>query len=112
MNQKIFKLGELFCGPGGIAVGAKNAYSNGCRIEHAWATDYHSDTCETYQKNIFPNEPEKVVCHDIRTLDWSVLKNISKVDALAFGFPCNDFSLVGEQKGVEGEFGPLYEYCV
>ena len=28
------------------------------------------------------------------------------------GFPCNDFSLVGEQKGIEGKFGPLYRYGV
>jgi DNA (cytosine-5)-methyltransferase 1 len=31
---------------------------------------------------------------------------------MAFGFPCNDFSLVGQQKGVDGDFGPLYTYCV
>jgi DNA (cytosine-5)-methyltransferase 1 len=34
------------------------------------------------------------------------------VEGIAFGFPCNDFSLVGEQKGVNGEFGPLYMHCV
>ncbi|MBT5426878.1 MAG: DNA (cytosine-5-)-methyltransferase [Bacteroidetes bacterium] len=106
------KLGELFCGPGGIAVGATLTKINGFKIEHTWATDYHSDTCDTYRKNIFPNNPEKVVCHDIRSLNMDVLGKISEVDALAFGFPCNDFSLVGEQKGVEGEFGPLYTYCV
>jgi len=31
---------------------------------------------------------------------------------LAFGFPCNDFSVVGEQKGFDGKFGPLYSYGV
>ncbi|MFC1608497.1 DNA cytosine methyltransferase [Candidatus Latescibacterota bacterium] len=112
MSNAVFKLGELFCGPGGIAVGASMAGVNNIKINHAWATDYHRDTCETYQINIFPNNPEKVICEDIRTLDMEVLKKISDVDALAFGFPCNDFSLVGEQKGVDGEFGPLYTYCV
>ena len=29
----------------------------------------------------------------------------------SFGFPCNDFSCVGEQKGLNGTFGALYEYC-
>ena len=33
-------------------------------------------------------------------------------DVLAFGFPCNDFSVVGEQKGFHGKFGPLYTYGV
>jgi len=27
---------------------------------------------------------------------------------LAFGFPCNDFSVVGEQKGINGVYRPLY----
>lgn len=34
------------------------------------------------------------------------------IDAFAFGFPCNDFSLVGEQKGFDGTYGPLYTYGV
>lgn len=111
MKKKVFRLGELFCGPGGIALGSKNVEVDGYKITHAWATDYHSDTCDTYRKNICPKTPQNVICHDIRTLDMKVLKKISSVDALAFGFPCNDFSLVGEQKGVNGEFGPLYTYC-
>jgi DNA (cytosine-5)-methyltransferase 1 len=111
MKEKIFRLGELFCGPGGIAIGASLSEVSGYRIEHTWATDYHSDTCETYRQNIFPNSPENVICHDIRTLDLDILEKVSDVDALAFGFPCNDFSLVGEQKGVNGEYGPLFTYC-
>ena len=31
------------------------------------------------------------------------------VGGLAFGFPCNDFSQVGEQKGTDGYFGKLYK---
>ena len=31
---------------------------------------------------------------------------------MAFGFPCNDFSIVGEQKGIDGADGPLYSYGV
>jgi DNA (cytosine-5)-methyltransferase 1 len=45
-------------------------------------------------------------------LDWKNLKNISGIDALAFGFPYNDFSVVGEQKGINGVFGPLYSYGI
>ncbi len=45
-----FRLGELFCGPGGIALGAKLARvkneSAEYSISHAWATDYDKDTCE------------------------------------------------------------------
>lgn len=111
------KLGELFCGPGGIAIGATRASfttpsGEKLRIEHQWATDYDSDTCETYRQNICPNNPQSVICEDIRELDLERLAEHGDIDGLAFGFPCNDFSLVGEQKGLDGTFGPLYSYGV
>jgi DNA (cytosine-5)-methyltransferase 1 len=116
-NKIVFRLGELFCGPGGLACGAelaKGVQKENTRymIEHAWATDYDADTCATYRQNFFKAKPSHVVCADIRTLDWSILGDISPIDALAFGFPCNDYSLVGEQKGIHGTFGPLYAYGV
>ena len=40
------------------------------------------------------------------------IDSLPPIDALAFGFPCNDFSVVGEQKGFDGRFGPLYTYGV
>ncbi len=97
-----YRLGELFSGPGGLALAAQAAkvdtgeeiYS----ISHAWATDYDKNTCETYHQNICPDSPKTVVHEDIRKLDIKRLEKISKIDALAFGFPCNDFSIVGEQK--------------
>lgn len=112
-----FKLGEIFCGPGGIAYAAKNSKvvskkGEKLYIEHAWATDYDNDTCQTFAKNIFSKKNNSVICEDIRKLDFSKLRKISNIDGLAFGFPCNDFSTVGEQKGVKGKFGPLYSYGI
>ena len=105
-----YRLGELFCGPGGLAYGALNAtLENGDCIIHEWANDYDEDTCRTYIRNICPDSPDSVICEDVRKLDISKL---SSIDALAFGFPCNDFSVVGEQKGFDGTFGPLYTYGV
>lgn len=106
-----FKLGELFCGPGGLAYGAINANINNEEfgIVHEWATDYDRSTCDTYIHNICPEHPESVICEDVRKLD---INSLSPIDALAFGFPCNDYSLVGEQKGINGTFGPLYTYGV
>ena len=42
----IFRLGELFCGPGGLACGAMNAQieNPNFRIVHQWANDYDEDT--------------------------------------------------------------------
>ncbi|WP_432412141.1 DNA cytosine methyltransferase [Rasiella sp. SM2506] len=109
----IFQLGELFCGPGGLGLAATQSNINNpnFRIEHAWATDYDRDTCETYRQNI-AEEENTVVCADIRKLDFNKLMKLSQANALSFGFPCNDFSIVGEQKGMDGVYGPLYSYCV
>lgn len=106
-----FELGELFCGPGGLAIGAVTAdigipeYT----IRHKWANDYDEATCETYRRNICPHEPESVICQDVRKLN---IEQLPPINALAFGFPCNDFSVVGEQKGFSGTYGPLYSYGV
>ena len=107
----IFRLGELFCGPGGIAWGATNATieNSDFKIIHQWANDYDEATCETYRHNICPDAPQTVYHEDIRKFDMTKL---AAIDALAFGFPCNDYSVVGEQKGMDGVYGPLYSYGV
>lgn len=107
----VFKLGELFCGPGGLAQGALSACieNENFKIVHEWANDFDKDTCETYMHNICDGLGDTVICCDVRKLDIS---NLPPIDALAFGFPCNDFSVVGEQKGFDGTFGPLYQYGI
>lgn len=112
-----FRLGELFSGPGGIGYAATkaNAISSSGEeysIKHVWATDYDKDTCDTYAQNIVGKKSKSVICSDIRKLDLDKLDGISSIDSLAFGFPCNDFSMVGEKKGMNGTFGPLYNYGV
>lgn len=106
-----FRLGELFCGPGGIALGAKNARiaNEKFAIVHQWANDYDADTCSTYRINICPDRPNSVHHKDIRKFN---MNRLARIDALAFGFPCNDYSVVGEQKGMNGVYGPLYSYGV
>jgi len=109
MDKKI-RLAELFCGAGGIGLGVSLAHVDGIQIEHVWATDYDKDACDTYMKNL---HPKAVIHKDIRKLDFEkVKKEHGEIDCLTFGFPCNDFSCVGEKKGLNGAFGALYEYCV
>lgn len=106
-----FRLGEFFSGPGGLALGAILARVPGNRftISHGWASDYDEDTCKTYELNLGSKEKSNVIHSDIRKLE---LRKLPKIDAFAYGFPCNDFSIVGEKKGFKGEFGPLYLYGV
>jgi len=121
-------MGELFSGPGGMALGARLAAKavEGVAIQHAWANDYDLDTCRTYKRNIL--DPEYgdqsqlvessadlpvagggVVHQNVHDLDIDAL---GEIDGFAFGFPCNDYSLVGEWKGLRGDYGPLYSYGV
>ena len=105
-------MGELFSGPGGLGWGALNAKIEGhpeYRIIHQWANDFDRDTCDTYIRNLCPGMPNTVICEDVHKLD---LNKLGPIDALAFGFPCNDFSIVGEQKGFDGTYGGLYTYGV
>lgn len=116
MNKKTntFRLAELFCGPGGLALGAilsKIYNGNGLSfdVHSVWANDIDEDTCKTYVKNIHKTNNAQIACSPVEDVDF---EKVPDFDALAFGFPCNDFSVVGEQKGFNGKYGPLYTYGV
>ena len=114
-------LGELYSGPGGIGLGAamSSLKYQGIhwRTEPRWMNDMCSDTCATWSKNILGYEREfknfkgevDIYQGDVRKLE---LESLAPIDGLIFGFPCNDFSSVGEQKGLKGNFGPLYSYGI
>lgn len=109
-----FKLAELFCGPGGLALGSISSSVTGddriiYKIKSVWANDIDPDTCKTYLNNIHNGGGSNVVCKPVEKIDF---ESVPPFDALAFGFPCNDFSVVGEQKGFHGKYGPLYTYGV
>lgn len=105
-----FTLGELFAGPGGMALGAHDAArATGTPLRHGWANDYDPNTVSTYIANIDGATERSVICQDVRSLD---IESLTHIDGFAFGFPCNDYSLVGENRGLKGDFGPLFAYGV
>lgn len=111
--MKIYRLGELLHDPGGLMLGASYTRVEGERelylIEQGWASNDDEDACATFRHNLCATEPEKVICRDVHYLP---IEQLAPIDAFAFGFPCNDFSVVGEKKGINGKFGPLYTYGV
>tara|TARA_B100000927_G_scaffold283226_1_gene270741 strand:- start:103 stop:1299 length:1197 start_codon:yes stop_codon:yes gene_type:complete len=101
------RIAELFCGAGGFAQGAKEA-----GFKHVWGVDNHKDSCKSFEEN----QGCKSFCEDIEYFTKpSRLKKIKEdhgdIDGLLFGFPCNDFSLVGKNQKMEGKFGGLYKYA-
>lgn len=128
MTGQTYRMGELFSGPGGMAMGARLAAQSveGVGLRHAWANDFDLDTCMTYMRNILLPEygVDAKVVESANGLSASVggvvhqnvhdleIDALGEIDGFAFGFPCNDYSLVGEWKGLHGEYGPLYIYGV
>lgn len=115
----IFKKGELFNGPGGLALGAKNATVKHpktgelLRIEHEWSNDFDASSCETYRYNICKDLNDRSVkCGPVEKLPIGDRNVLGDIDCFAFGFPCNDYSQVGEKNGLNGQYGPLYSYGV
>lgn len=134
MTELSFEIGELFCGPGGMALGAKHAArainndlrSSAVTLQHAWANDYDADTARTFFNNILvpeygaaasykesaseaPIGPGAIIHQNVRELE---IDRLGFIDGLAFGFPCNDYSHAGTREGLDGRFGPLYAYGV
>lgn len=91
------KVGSLFSGIGGIDLGFEQA-----EFEIAWANEIDADACKTYRHN-FPNT--LLIEDDIRNVDPS---NLSDIDVLVAGFPCQPFSVMGYQKGFKDPRGNLF----
>jgi hypothetical protein len=53
-----------------------------------------------FEKNISGGSSRSVLTRDVRQLNMARdLVPLGDIDIFAYGFPCNDFSLVGEHKG-------------
>lgn len=110
----VFKLGELFCGPGGLALGAglaRDITRNGrvFSISHVWGVDKDENAIDTYRLNVAERFGGAAICNDAMDFCKKDILNYPKITALAFGFPCNDYSNVGERQGMRGKYGNLYK---
>lgn len=97
MNKKIFKVGGLFSGIGGIESG----FSLKEKFEILWASDIDKHSAKTYRKNY----KHQFIERDINNLKGSELR---EVDILVGGFPCQAFSVAGYQKGFEDKRGEVF----
>lgn len=94
-NKRHLKTVSLFAGAGGLDLGFLNA-----GFDIVWANDIDKPAVESYRQNI----GEHITLGDINNL----LDEIPNHDVLIGGFPCQPFSMMGEQLGFKDERGTLF----
>ena len=106
-----FDLGELFCGPGGMAIASTRVApvqalgGETYTLHHSWGVDFSQPAIDTFNANLGGG-----ICMDAWEFVRNHLDRQHRINALAFGFPCNSFSEVGERKGMDDpNFGKLYQ---
>lgn len=115
-----YTVASLFAGVGGICLGFKNAKYKDLGFKLEWANEIDEYAAETYRTNfshqLYEGDIEKIV--DLESIEDEEEKSVyrkiqeeilnKKVDVLTGGFPCQAFSIAGEQKGFEDDRGNLF----
>jgi|LSQX01.2.fsa_nt_gb DNA (cytosine-5)-methyltransferase 1 len=121
--DRIYKVGSLFAGIGGICLGFQQAKLDGiAEYELEWANEIDEYACETYRTNfshkLIEGDINKVLNPELaeegearnkeyyQLMKQEILK--SKIDVLTGGFPCQAFSIAGERRGFDDERGNLF----
>jgi len=89
------KMVDLFCGMGNFRLGFEMA-----GYECVYSVEFDKHKREIY-KVIFGKEPEGCDIREIRADD------IPRADVWCFGAPCQDFSVAGARRGMDGDRSSL-----
>jgi len=100
MTGKKPKIISLFSGCGGLDLGF---HLEGYKT--IWANDISEPAAQTF-KNYFG---DVINTTDIETIDPLKDKSIPDCDLIIGGFPCQDFSVIWKQPGLNGSRGNLYK---
>lgn len=85
-----FRLLDLFSGIGGFSLGLERS---------GYFETVQFCEIDPYCRRVLAKHWPKVPCHDdVRTLDAS--RFVSGIDAICGGFPCQDISVAGNQRGI------------
>ncbi len=87
---------DLFSGIGGFSLGLKRVFD----IKHSYFSEIDKYAIDVYKHN-FKNSTYVKSVTDIRGRD------LPRIDVITFGSPCQDFSLAGKRKGMDGERSSL-----
>lgn len=93
---------ELFSGIGGFSKALEEA---GYTIARHYFSEIDKHAIANYKYN-FPNAE---YIGDVKSIQSG---SFTGIDIITFGSPCQDFSLAGKRKGLEGERSSLIEYAI
>lgn len=92
------KIGSLFAGIGGFELGLERSIKDS---ETIWQVE-QDPFCQRILKKHWPNAK---IYNDVRTVG---AHNLAPIDLLCGGFPCQDISLAGKQRGIYGKKSGLW----
>ena len=93
---------DLFSGIGGFSLALKNVYNKETKHLNSDIDKYAN---QVYKYN-FQNSINYGSVTDIQS------KQLPKIDIITFGSPCQDFSLAGKRRGLEGERSSLISEAI
>lgn len=96
------KIIDLFSGIGGFALGLQ-------RAGYQFTEHYFSEIDKHAIANYKYNFPHAINLGDITTIRST---DLTGIDIITFGSPCQDFSLAGKRKGLAGSKSSLIQHAI
>lgn len=100
-ESQTIKVLSLFSGCGGLDLGFEEVGG----YKTVWANDINEWAVKTFRSHF----GDVISDENIEKIDPKTDKHIPKCDLIIGGFPCQDFSIIWKQPGLNGDRGNLYK---
>ena len=100
-NHEKIKVLSLFSGCGGLDLGFEQVGD----YETVWANDINEWAVKTFRRHF----GDVITSENIEKIEPDTDKSIPNCDLIIGGFPCQDFSIIWKQPGLNGDRGSLYK---